>query len=167
MMLRPSWATRRSAISSGTSINLTVDYTGAAGLFDWTFRRMILHYANLCVVAGGVDLFVIGSELRGLEILRGPTWTKSGGVDGSGNAIWDYPMVAPLNALANDVRTTFDSAGFTKNLDESRESHHLFGRLVELDGMAARRRQTGSGRISINCGPIRTSISSASTITCR
>ena len=76
------------------SINLTVDYIGAAGLFDWTFRRMILHYANLCVIAGGVNLFVIGSELRGLEILRGPTWTKPGAVDGSGNAIWDYPMVA-------------------------------------------------------------------------
>ena len=59
---------------------------------------MILHYANLCVVAGGVSLFVIGSELRGLEILRGPTWTKPGAVDGSGNAIWDYPMVVQLNA---------------------------------------------------------------------
>ncbi len=76
---------------------------------------MILHYANLCVVAGGVNLFVIGSELRGLEILRGPGWTKPGTLDGSGNAVWDYPMVAQLNALANDVRTTFDSAGFTKN----------------------------------------------------
>ena len=94
--------------------NLTVRYSGF--LFDWTFRRMILHYANLCAVAGGVNLFVIGSELRGLEILRGPGWTKPGTVDGSGNAVWDYPMVAQLNRLANDVRTTFDSAGFTKNL---------------------------------------------------
>lgn len=97
------------------SINLTVNYIGAAGLFDWTFRRMILHYANLCAMAGGVNLFVIGSELRGLEILRGPTWTKPGAVDGSGNAIWDYPMVAALNQLAADVRATFDNAGFTKN----------------------------------------------------
>ena len=38
---------------------------------------MILHYANLCVVAGGVDLFLIGSELCGLETIRGPGWTKS------------------------------------------------------------------------------------------
>jgi uncharacterized protein (TIGR02217 family) len=98
------------------SVNLTVDYAGAAGAFDWTFRRMILHYANLCTVAGGVSLFVVGSELRGLEILRGPTWTKSGAVDGLGNATWDYPMVAQLKALANDVRSTFDSAGLTKNL---------------------------------------------------
>ena len=93
--------------------NLTVGYSGF--LFDWTFRRMILHYANLCVIAGGVNLFVIGSELRGLETLRGPAWTKTGTVDGSGNAVWDYPMVAQLNRLANDVRTTFDSAGLTKN----------------------------------------------------
>ncbi len=96
------------------TVNLTVGYSGF--LFDWTFRRMILHYANLCVVAGGVNLFVIGSELRGLEILRGPGWTKPGTADGSGNAVWDYPMVAQLNMLANDVRTTFDNAGLTKNL---------------------------------------------------
>ena len=94
------------------SINLTVAYSGF--LFDWTYRRMILHYANLCTVAGGVNLFVIGSELRGLEMLRGPGWTKAGTTDGSGNAIWDYPMVAALNTLANDVRTTFDNLGFAK-----------------------------------------------------
>jgi hypothetical protein len=58
------------------STNLTVSYSG--GLFDWTYRRMILHYANLCTVAGGVNLFLIASELRGLEILRGPNWTEEG-----------------------------------------------------------------------------------------
>jgi hypothetical protein len=99
------------------TVNLTVGYTG--NLFDWTYRRMILHYANLCIVAGGVNLLVIGSELRGLEILRGPGWTEAGTVDGSGNAIWDYPMVAALNQLAGDVRTTFDNAGFTKNTTTS------------------------------------------------
>jgi uncharacterized protein (TIGR02217 family) len=96
------------------TVNLTVGYTG--NLLDWTYRRMILHYANLCIVAGGVNLFVIGSELRGLEILRGPAWTKSGTTDGSGNAVWDYPMVAQLSTLANDVRSTFDAAGFTRDL---------------------------------------------------
>jgi uncharacterized protein (TIGR02217 family) len=96
------------------SLNLTVAYSGSP--FDWTYRRMILHYANLCMVAGGVNLFVLGSELRGLEILRGPGWTKAGTTDSSGNAIWDYPMVAALNTLADDVRTTFDNAGYGKNL---------------------------------------------------
>ena len=40
---------------------------------DFTYRRMVLHYANLCIVAGGVDLFLIGSDFRGLETIRGPT----------------------------------------------------------------------------------------------
>jgi hypothetical protein len=31
---------------------------------------MILHYAMLCAAAGGVDAFLIGSELRGLTTLR-------------------------------------------------------------------------------------------------
>ena len=96
------------------SVNLTVAYGGP--LLDYTYRRMVLHYANLCIVAGGVNLFVIGSELRGLEILRGPNWTKAGQIDGSGKAIWDYPMVAALNTLANDVRSIFDAAGYTKDL---------------------------------------------------
>ena len=94
--------------------NLTVAYSGSAT--DWTYRRMILHYANLCVVAGGVNLFVIGSELRGLETIRGPGWTKAGTTDGSGNAVWDYPFVAGLAQLASDVRSVFDGAGYTRSL---------------------------------------------------
>ena len=96
------------------SVNLTVAYSGER--FDWTYRRMILHYANLCCVAGGVNLFVIGSELRGLETIRGPAWTPAGTTDANGNAIWDYPFVAGLVTLANDVRAVFDNAGLTKNL---------------------------------------------------
>ncbi len=96
------------------SVNLTVGYAG--GLYDWTYRRMILHYANLCCVAGGVNLFVIGSELRGLETIRGPAWTPAGTTDANGKAIWDYPFVAGLVTLANDVRTVFNNAGLTRNL---------------------------------------------------
>ncbi len=95
-------------------VNLTVGYAGEN--LDWTYRRMILHYANLCCVAGGVNLFVIGSELRGLEAIRGPAWTPAGTTDGSGNAVWDYPFVAGLITLANDVRSVFDAAGLTKTL---------------------------------------------------
>ena len=93
--------------------NLTVGYSGSS--IDWTYRRMILHYANLMVVAGGVDLFVIGSELRGLETLRGPGWTPAGTTDTGGHAVWDYPFVAGLAQLAADVRGVFDAAGLTKN----------------------------------------------------
>jgi GTA TIM-barrel-like domain len=95
-------------------VNLTVSYSGY--LYDWTYRRMILHYANLCVLAGGVDLFSLGSELRGLEIIRGPGWTKAGTTDGSGYAVWDYPFIAGLIRLADDVRSVFDGAELTKNL---------------------------------------------------
>jgi len=94
--------------------NKTVAYSGSST--DWTYRRMILHYANLMVVAGGVDLFVIGSELRGLETIRGPAWTRAGTLDGSGHAVWDYPFVAGLTQLAADARGVFDAAGLTKNL---------------------------------------------------
>jgi hypothetical protein len=96
------------------AVNLTVGYSGSPT--DWTYRRMILHYANLCVVAGGVDLFVIGSELRGLETVRGPGWTKAGTTDGGGHALWDYPFVAGLAQLAADVRSVFDGAGLTRNI---------------------------------------------------
>ncbi|WP_020177052.1 baseplate megatron protein TIM-barrel domain-containing protein [Methyloferula stellata] len=93
--------------------NLTVAYSGPTT--DYSFRRMILHYANLCVVAGGVDLFLLGSELRGLEAIRGPGWTKAGTTGGDGKVIWDYPFVAGLMQLSDDVRTIFDSAGLVKD----------------------------------------------------
>ncbi len=92
--------------------NLTVAYGGSPT--DYTYRRMILHYANLCVVAGGVDLFLIGSELRGLESLRGPAWTPTGTL-ANGCATWDYPFVAGLAQLAGDVRGVFDGAGLARD----------------------------------------------------
>ncbi|MFN3261902.1 MAG: glycoside hydrolase TIM-barrel-like domain-containing protein [Pikeienuella sp.] len=64
-----------------------VDYVGPA---EWGFRRFILHYAHLCALAGGVDSFCIGSEMRGLTHIRsGPS---------------AYPAVAELRSLAADVR---------------------------------------------------------------
>ena len=65
-----------------------VTWTGPAG--DWGFRRMILHYAHLCAVAGGVDAFLIGSEMRGLSQIR------------SGAAT--YPAVQQFRDLAAAVR---------------------------------------------------------------
>ena len=93
--------------------NLTVAYSGSAT--DYTYRRMILHYANLCVAAGGVDLFLLGSEFRGLEVVRGPAWTKAGTTGGDGKVTWDYPFVAGLMQLADDVRSVFDAASLTKD----------------------------------------------------
>jgi hypothetical protein len=56
----------------------------------WNYRRMVLHYAELAVQAGGVDALLIGSELRGL------TWVRS--------ASGVYPAVDALATLAQDVR---------------------------------------------------------------
>lgn len=65
----------------------TVAYAGPA---EWSFRRMILHCAHLCLAAGGVDAFLIGSELRGLTTLRA--------------ASRSYPFVTALKALAADAK---------------------------------------------------------------
>ena len=36
-----------------------------SGPDEWSYRRMVLHQAHLAKAAGGVDAFVIGTELRG------------------------------------------------------------------------------------------------------
>ncbi|MGM0583798.1 MAG: baseplate multidomain protein megatron [Pseudomonadota bacterium] len=64
-----------------------VSWTGPAG--DWGLRRMILHYAHLCAAAGGVDAFLVASELRGL------TWIRDGAES--------YPAVQALRDLAADA----------------------------------------------------------------
>ncbi len=64
-----------------------VIYSGPA---EWSYRRMILHNAFLAKAAGGVDAFLIGSELRGLTSVRSAAGT--------------YPFVAALQALAADVK---------------------------------------------------------------
>ncbi len=72
----------------------TVAYNGPAG--DWGYRRMILHYANLAAAAGGVDGFLIGSELRGLTTLR----------DNANG----FPFVDRLVQLANEVSAILGSS---------------------------------------------------------
>ena len=65
-----------------------VDYSGPA---EWSYRRFILHYAHLCASAGGVEAFLIGSEMRGLTQLRGDAGS--------------FPAVAAMVQLAADVRS--------------------------------------------------------------
>jgi hypothetical protein len=61
----------------------------------WSYRRMVLHYASLAAGAGGVDAFLIGSELKGLTRVR-----SASGV---------YPAVARLAELAADVKAIVGS----------------------------------------------------------
>lgn len=78
-----------SAATSNFSVNGTsVSWTGSPT--EWGYRRMVLHYANLCEAAGGVDSFLIGSELRGLTTARSAAST--------------YPAVTDLQTLAADCR---------------------------------------------------------------
>jgi hypothetical protein len=71
-----------------------VFYSGPAN--DWGYRRFILHYARLCALAGGVDAFCIGSELRGVTQIRG-----------AGDS---FPAVAALRVLAAEVRAILGPA---------------------------------------------------------
>ena len=65
----------------------TIRYSGPT---EWSYRRFILHYAHLCAMAGGIDAFLIGSEMIGLTQIRG--------------AAGRYPAVQALRVLAADVR---------------------------------------------------------------
>jgi hypothetical protein len=77
-------------------------YSGTA---EWSYRRMILHYAHLCALAGGVDIFVIGTELRGL------TWVRE--------SVDSHPFVTALAALAADVKSILPDAQITYAADWS------------------------------------------------
>lgn len=57
---------------------------------EWSFRRHILHHAALAQAAGGVDAFVIGTEMVGLTRVR-----SAPGV---------YPFAEALRAVAADCR---------------------------------------------------------------
>lgn len=65
-----------------------ISYTGPA---EWSFRRFILHYAHLCAEAGGVETFIIGSEMRSLTTLR--------------DDLQRFPAVTHLVNLAAEVRS--------------------------------------------------------------
>jgi hypothetical protein len=43
---------------------------GYSGPTEWRFRRFVLHHAAIAQAAGGVDGFLIGSEMRGLTTIR-------------------------------------------------------------------------------------------------
>jgi GTA TIM-barrel-like domain/Putative phage tail protein len=57
----------------------------------WGYRNFILHYAGLAGKAGGVDGFILGSELVGLTRVR--------------SSLGIYPAVQKLKALAGEVRS--------------------------------------------------------------
>jgi hypothetical protein len=71
-------------------------FFSGSGPSDWSYRRMILHYASLAASCGGVDAFLIGSELKALTRVR------------SGAGV--YPAVTALATLAADVKAIVGSS---------------------------------------------------------
>ncbi|QPC87222.1 host specificity protein [Mesorhizobium sp. NBSH29] len=93
---------------SGNAIAAHFSVSGGAVVFggspsDWGYRRMVLHYARLAALAGGVDAFLVGSELRGLTRLR----DQNNG----------FPFVEQLAFLAGQVRTILPAAKITYGAD--------------------------------------------------
>ncbi|MCP5085875.1 MAG: host specificity protein [Rhodobacteraceae bacterium] len=88
-------------------VNGQVAYSGPT---EWSYRRFVLHYAFLCVAAGGVEGFNIGSEMRALTQIR----------DGIGS----FPAVAALQQLAQDVRSV---VGPTTKIGYAADWSEFFG----------------------------------------
>jgi GTA TIM-barrel-like domain/Putative phage tail protein len=77
----------------GTWNGSSLPYTGAT---QWSYRRMILHYANLLKdLLGTNDVFIIGSEMRGLSDVRSSSSS--------------FPFVSGLVTLAADVSAVLPS----------------------------------------------------------
>ncbi len=113
----------------------SVDNTAAAAeqvtqfydLQEWNYRRFVMHYAQLAANAGGVDGFLIGSELRGLTQLR--------------DAEDGYPFVARLKELASDVRNIL---GASTKLTYAADWSEYFGHHL----------QDGSGTVRFHLDPL-------------
>ena len=77
--------------TAGARAEIEAFVNGAQG-----YRRFILHHAALAAEAGGVEAFLVGSEMRGLTRVR----------DGAGA----FPFVEALCALAAEVKAILPSA---------------------------------------------------------
>ncbi|HEY1632988.1 MAG TPA: glycoside hydrolase/phage tail family protein [Rhizomicrobium sp.] len=99
------------AVSDFAVSGTDVTWTGSPG--EWGLRRMVLHYAHLCAASGGVEAFLIGSELRGLTRVRDSATT--------------YPAVAALKTLAADVRSILPGVKLGYAADWSEYNNHQTG----------------------------------------
>jgi len=105
----------------GTSAAATqvASFFSAGGPSGWNYRRMILHYANLAVSCGGVDAFLIGSELKALTRVR-----SASGV---------YPAVQALTTLASDVKAVVGAGTVvTYAADWTEYGSHVIGSEVRF-----------------------------------
>ncbi len=97
-------------LAAPTDFHRSGDTISYSGPNEWSYRRMVLHDAMLCAAAGGVDVFLLGSELRGL------TWTRS--------AAGVYPAVTAFKALAADVASILPDVKISYAADWSEHVAH-------------------------------------------
>ncbi len=76
--------------ASPAHFTLSGDQVLYSGPDEWSFRRMVLHHAKLAVAAGGVDTFILASELGGLTHAY------------AGNGV--FPFVQAMTGLITDLR---------------------------------------------------------------
>ena len=67
-----------------------------AGVDEWSYRRFILHTANVAKAAGGVNAFIIGSEMVSLSTVRDQSDA--------------FPFVDHLRAIAADAKQILGAA---------------------------------------------------------
>ena len=94
-------AAARTAVEAFCGAATAADFTVSGDSVTWHgadegYRRMVLHCALLAKAAGGVDAFLIGSELKGLTTIRDETDA--------------FPFVGALAVLAGDVRAILGPA---------------------------------------------------------
>lgn len=82
---------------------------------EWGYRRFILHCAQLAADAGGVEAFLVGSEMRGMTRVR--------------DAAGAFPFVDALRALATDVKAMLPGTNVSYAADWSE-----YGAYVPGDG---------------------------------
>ena len=75
--------------TAASDFTVSGDVVSYSGPTEWGLNRMVLHYAHLCKAAGGVDGFLISSEMVALSTSR--------------NGL-SYPFVNALKNLAAQVR---------------------------------------------------------------
>lgn len=105
--------------------NFTAGYTGASD--EWGYRRFILHYARLAKEAGGVEAFLIGSEMVGLTQVRSDAAT--------------YPAITQLRTLVSDVRGVLGAGTLLSYAADWSEYH-------------SHRPADGSGDVLFNMDPL-------------
>ena len=125
---RPTVRARR-----GTQVDA---FFGSGDPDAWDYRRMVLHYAQLAADAGGVDAFLIGSELRSLTRVR-----SASGV---------YPAVTRLAELAADVKAIVGGGTIvTYGADWTEYGAHVVDPAAQRSAVSAR---SAVGFVRDRCG---------------